>query len=163
MPTNDEQGLAQSAVINNGYNNGYNNGLFKPYYNYNNGAQVNNPNMTSATSFNNTQNGYDFSGVPNTSSAVNPVNTTTDAGQSWTDTIAGWFKPQGPQGTSTGGNILSGIGAGVGAASGLAGMYYSKKNFDLQKDQYDYLKSRDALSDNRTNKFAANVGNGAVS
>lgn len=85
------------------------------------------------------------------------------AGQSWTDTIAGWFKPQGTQGTSTGGNILSGIGAGVGAASGLAGMYYSKKNFDLQKDQYDYLKSRDALSDNRTNKFAANVGNGAVS
>lgn len=87
----------------------------------------------------------------------------TDTNQSWTDTIAGWFKPQGPQGTSTGGNILSGIGAGVGAASGLAGMYYSKKNFDLQKDQYDYLKSRDALSDNRTNKFAANVGNGAVS
>lgn len=159
MATNDEQGLAQSAVINNGYNNG----LFKPYYN--NGVQANNPNMMDAASFNSTQNGYDFSGVANSGMGTNYTSNSNNnnAGQSWTDTIAGWFKPQGTQGTSTGGNILSGIGAGVGAASGLAGMYYSKKNFDLQKDQYDYLKSRDALSDNRTNKFAANVGNGAVS
>jgi hypothetical protein len=86
----------------------------------------------------------------------------TGANKSWTDTIASLFKPQGTAGTSTGGNILGAIGSGVDAASGLAGMYFAKKNYDLQKDQQDYLKNREAQSDARKSKFAANAGNGAT-
>ena len=83
------------------------------------------------------------------------------AEQGWTDKVAGWFTPQGDKGTSVGGNIMGAVGTGVGAASGLAGMYYAKKNFDLQKDQQDYLKGREAQSDARKSAFAANAGNGA--
>lgn len=56
---------------------------------------------------------------------------------------------------------LGNIGTGVQALSGLAGMYYADKNYKLQKDQADYLKSRDAASDTRMSKFASNAGNGA--
>lgn len=83
------------------------------------------------------------------------------AEQGWSDKVAGWFTPQGDRGTSVGGNIMGAVGTGVGAASGLAGMYYAKKNFDLQKDQQDYLKGREAQSDARKSAFAANAGNGA--
>ena len=83
------------------------------------------------------------------------------AEQGWTDKVASWFTPQGDKGTSVGGNIMGAVGTGVGAASGLAGMYYAKKNFDLQKDQQDYLKGREAQSDARKSAFAANAGNGA--
>ena len=83
------------------------------------------------------------------------------AEQGWTDKVANWFTPQGDRGTSVGGNIMGAVGTGVGAASGLAGMYYAKKNFDLQKDQQDYLKGREAQSDARKSAFAANAGNGA--
>lgn len=83
------------------------------------------------------------------------------AEQGWTDKVASWFTPQGDRGTSVGGNIMGAIGTGVGAASGLAGMYYAKKNFDLQKDQQDYLKGREAQSDTRKSAFATNAGNGA--
>jgi hypothetical protein len=41
-------------------------------------------------------------------------------------------------------------------------MYFAKKNYDLQKDQQDYLKNREAQSDARKSKFAANAGNGAT-
>ena len=85
----------------------------------------------------------------------------TTAEQGWGDTFASWFTPQGDKGTSVGGNIMGAVGTGVGAASGLAGMYYAKKNFDLQKDQQDYLKGREAQSDTRKSAFAANAGNGA--
>ena len=83
------------------------------------------------------------------------------AEQSWGDKFASWFTPQGDKGTSLGGNVMGAIGTGVGAASGLAGMYYAKKNFDLQKDQQDYLKNREAMSDARKSQFAANAGGGA--
>lgn len=66
-----------------------------------------------------------------------------------TGAVSGW--------TETLGNI----GTGVQALSGLAGMYYADKNYKLQKDQADYLKSRDAASDTRMSKFASNAGNGA--
>lgn len=84
------------------------------------------------------------------------------AEQSWGDKFAGWFTPQGDRGTSVGSNVMSAVGTGVGAASGLAGMYYAKKNFDLQKDQQDYLKNREAQSDARKSKFATNAGGGAT-
>ena len=83
------------------------------------------------------------------------------AEQGWGDKVASWFTPQGDRGTSVGGNIMGAVGTGVGAAAGLAGMYYAKKNFDLQKDQQDYLKGREAQSDARKSAFAANAGNGA--
>lgn len=83
------------------------------------------------------------------------------AEQGWTDKVASWFTPQGDKGTSVGGNIMGAVGTGVGAATGLAGMYYAKKNFDLQKDQQNYLKGREAQSDTRKSAFAANAGNGA--
>ena len=86
----------------------------------------------------------------------------TTANQGWTDTIASWFTPQGDKGTSVGGNIINAVGTGVNAASGLAGMYFAKKNYDLQKDQQDYLKKKEAQSDARKSKFAANAGNGAT-
>lgn len=96
-----------------------------------------------------------------------PVNSLVKTGgnglaeQSWGDKFASWFTPQGDKGTSLGGNVMGAIGSGVGAASGLAGMYYTKKNFDLQKDQQDYLKNREAMSDARKSQFAANAGGGA--
>jgi hypothetical protein len=96
------------------------------------------------------------------STAINYDFGNNGANQGWTDKIASWFTPQGTAGTSTGGNILGAIGSGVDAASGLAGMYFAKKNYDLQKDQQDYLKKREAQSDARKSKFAANAGNGAT-
>jgi len=86
----------------------------------------------------------------------------TGANKGWMDTIGDWFKPEGTSGASKGGNILGAIGSGIDAASGLAGMYYAKKNFDLQKEQQDYLKKREAQSDARKSRFAANAGNGAT-
>lgn len=84
------------------------------------------------------------------------------AEQGWGDKVASWFTPQGDKGTSVGGNIMGAVGTGVGAAAGLAGMYYAKKNFDLQKDQQDYLKGREAQSDARKSAFAKNAGNNAT-
>lgn len=94
---------------------------------------------------------YDFSGIKD---PVTP-------NQSWGDKVASWFTPDGESGASVGGNIMDAAGKGVDALTGLAGMYYTKKNYDLQKEQADYLKGRDAASDARKSKFAANVGNGA--
>ena len=94
---------------------------------------------------------FDFSGVGKGGGAD----------QSWGDKIASWFTPTGENGTSVGGNMMDAVGKGVGAITGLAGMYYTKKNHDLQKEQADYLKGRDAASDARKARFAANAGNGA--
>ena len=84
-----------------------------------------------------------------------------DPSESLGDKISRWFTPTGDKGTSLGGNVMGAIGTGVNALTGLAGMYYTKKNYDLQKEQADYLKGRDAASDARKSKFAANAGNGA--
>lgn len=78
------------------------------------------------------------------------------------DTVGSWFTPAAGSNTSTGGQILGGIGAGAGAVSGLAGAYYAGKNYQAQKEQQEYLKSRDALADAKASKFAANVGGGAT-
>ena len=84
------------------------------------------------------------------------------------DTIGGWFKPQGESGASTAGNVLSGVGTAVGIGSGLAGMYYSKKQADLnkerakmEKDAYNRGVQREAQAEARMQQFAKNAGNGA--
>lgn len=102
--------------------------------------------------------------VADTANSVAPVTTNSGglAEQGWGDKFASWFTPQGTAGTSVGGNIMSGIGAGVGALSGLAGMYYAGKNYELQKDNQKYLQNREAQSDARKKQFAANAGNSAT-
>lgn len=88
-------------------------------------------------------------------------NMTPSADKSIWDKTVDAFTPQGAAGTSVGGNMMSALGTGIGAATGLAGLYYTKKNYDLQKDQQDYLKNREAQNDARKSQFAANVGGGA--
>lgn len=92
---------------------------------------------------------------------VNLDTTTPPASTGFWGSLGDAFKPQGPSGASTAGNVLSGVASGVGALSGLAGLYMQKKNMDLQKEQQNYLKSRDAMADARVARFAQNVGNGA--
>ncbi len=84
------------------------------------------------------------------------------------DSIGGWFAPQGQSGASTAGNVLSGLGTAVGIGSGLAGMYYSKKQADLnkerakmEKDAYNRGVQREAQAEARMQQFAKNAGNGA--
>ena len=71
------------------------------------------------------------------------------------------FNPEGASGRSYAGNVMDFAGTAAGIGTGLAGAYYAKKNFDLQKDQQDYLRGREAKSDARIAQFAANAGNGA--
>ena len=92
-------------------------------------------------------------------------NDTTELG--WGDTFKGWFTP-GEGGSSLGGNVLSGVGTAVGIGSGLAGMYFAKKEADLKKDKakmekdaYQRGVQREAEAENRMQQFAKNAGNGA--
>ena len=85
----------------------------------------------------------------------------------WGDKISGWFTP-GEGGASLGGNVLSGVGTAVGIGSGLASMYYAKKEADLKKDKakmekdaYQRGVQREAEAENRMQQFAKNAGNGA--
>jgi hypothetical protein len=87
---------------------------------------------------------------------------------SWTDSVKEWFAPQGTSGASTAGNVLEGLGTAVGIGSGLAGMYYSKKQADLnkerakmEKDAYNRGVQREAQAEARMQQFAKNAGNGA--
>lgn len=80
---------------------------------------------------------------------------------SWWDSLKNSFNPEGTSGRSYAGNVMDTIGTGVGIGTGLAGAYYTAKNYELQKDQQNYLKSRDAQSDARKTTFASNAGNGA--
>lgn len=91
--------------------------------------------------------------------AFKDVTKNTDVGM-W-DTLKNSFNPEGTSGKSYAGNIMDAVGTGVNAATGLAGMYFAKKNYDLQKDQANYLKDREAQSDARKSRFAANAGNNA--
>ena len=83
------------------------------------------------------------------------------AEKGWWDRTVDAFTPQGDKGTSVGGNMMNALGTGVGAVTGLAGMYYAGKNYDLQKDNQKYLRNREAQSDARKSAFATNAGNGA--
>ena len=87
---------------------------------------------------------------------------------SWTDSVKEGLAPQGTSGASTAGNVLSGVGTAVGIGSGLAGMYYAKKQADLnkerakmEKDAYNRGVQREAQAEARMQQFAKNAGNGA--
>lgn len=62
------------------------------------------------------------------------------------------------KGFSKFGSTMSGIGQGVQAVTGLGSLYLANKNYQLQKDQANYLKGRDAQNDARLAVFAKNVG-----
>lgn len=86
----------------------------------------------------------------------------------WTDTVKDWFAPQGQNGTSTAGNVLSGVGTAVGIGSGLAGMYYANKKAKLdeerarmEKDVYNRGVQRDKENEIRMQQLAKNAGNNA--
>lgn len=76
--------------------------------------------------------------------------------------ITNLFTPDQKTGTSTGGNILKGASDAVGAIGGLGQLYFTKKNYDLQKENQDYLKDREKQNDRRLTQFAQNAGNGAM-
>lgn len=87
--------------------------------------------------------------------------------EGWGDKFSRWFTPN-DKGASLGGEVMSGIGTGVNAASGLAGLYYTKKNFDLAKEAADLEKSKQKSLMSRQRKvdqagvnLSRNVGNGA--
>ena len=125
-------------------------------------------------------NGFDASGYTNSSTVASPESAAfkgykgdlpviddskTELG--WGDKISGWFTP-GEGGASLGGNVLSGVGTAVGIGSGLASMYYAKKEADLKKDKakmekdaYQRGVQREAEAENRMQQFAKNAGNGA--
>lgn len=95
------------------------------------------------------------------------LNTGTE-GKGWTDTVKDWFTPQGQSGTSTAGNVLSGVGTAVGIGSGLAGMYYANKKAKLdeergrmEKDVYNRGVQRDQENEMRMQQLAKNAGNNA--
>lgn len=91
-----------------------------------------------------------------TADTAGPGNLGADGG-SWTDI----FTPN-AKGVSTFSSAASGFGDVVKGISGLAGMYFAKKNMDLQKDQEAYRRGRDARQDAKQAQFAKNVGGGAM-
>lgn len=138
--TGPTEGLAVSDYVNTEGSNAY-----SPYLKFSNDSTVQGPVAGS-----NIEQKYDFSGVGGD----------TD-NESIGDMFSRWFTPTGDKGTSLGGNVVGAIGTGVNALTGLAGMYYAKKNFDLQKEQADYLKNREAKFDAAKERLATNIGNGA--
>ena len=140
--TGPTEGLAATDYVTSAGSNNY-----SPYLKFSNDSTVQGPTAKTAL-----EQQYDFSGLTSGDGL---------ASQSWGDRFKSWFTPDGKSGQSVGGNVIGAVGTGVQALSGLAGMYYADKNYKLQKDQADYLKSRDAASDTRMSKFASNAGNGA--
>lgn len=110
----------------------------------------------------NSQNG--IQGVTEAGKALGPrVGATPNTGEK-----PGWFDPQGPSGRSLAGNVLGGVASGVGALSGLAGMYYGyeqmkmqKEMNKLQKDAYNRQVKKDEQQEARLKQLARNVGNEA--
>jgi hypothetical protein len=54
-------------------------------------------------------------------------------------------------------------GLALGGINMLGNMYAAHKNYQLQKDLQNYLKSREAMNDRNQQAFARNVGGGATS
>jgi len=93
--------------------------------------------------------------------SIKPTTTTTNED-------LGWFGV-GDKGTSKFSSTMGGIGAGVGALSGLGSMYLGMKNYklakeanELEKDKYNRLIKEDEAADANKAKFAENVGGGAT-
>lgn len=76
------------------------------------------------------------------------------------DTFSGYFNPN-EKGVSQAGSVMDTIGSGIKGAVGLGSLYFAKKNYDLEKDQQEYLKDIDKQNAARSSKFAANAGNNA--
>ena len=116
---------------------------------------------------------FDFSfntqGTPVTTNGVDitkslgmsTIGSNNNGDTSWWQGIKDSFNPTGVSGRSYAGNVMDFAGTGVGIGTGLAGAYFTKKNYDLQKDNQQYLRNREAQNDARKSAFATNVGGGA--
>ena len=80
---------------------------------------------------------------------------------SFTDSFNKWFTPTGENGTSVGGNVLSGLGTVAGIGGTLSDVYYKHKSDKREEEAADYAKKRVALADKNVATFAKNTGNGA--
>lgn len=87
------------------------------------------------------------------------LNTSGSEPSMW-DTFSGYFTPN-EKGVSQAGSVMDTIGSGIKGAVGLGSLYFAKKNYDLEKDQQEYLKDIDKQNAARASKFAANAGNNA--
>ena len=77
------------------------------------------------------------------------------------DSFNKWFTPTGENGTSVGGNVLSGLGTVAGVGGTLADVYYKHKSDKREEEAADYARKRVALADKNVATFAKNTGNGA--
>ena len=80
---------------------------------------------------------------------------------SFMDSFNKWFTPTGENGTSVGGNVLSGLGTVAGIGGTLADVYYKHKSDKREEEAADYARRRVALADKNVATFAKNTGNGA--
>ena len=80
---------------------------------------------------------------------------------SFMDSFNKWFTPTGENGTSVGGNVLSGLGTVAGIDGTLADAYYKHKSDKREEEAADYARRRVALADKNVATFAKNTGNGA--
>ena len=77
------------------------------------------------------------------------------------DSFKSWFTPTGENGTSVGGNVLSGLGTVAGIGGTLTDVYYKHKSDKREEEAADYARKRVALADKNVATFAKNTGNGA--
>ena len=80
---------------------------------------------------------------------------------SFMDSLKKWFTPTGENGTSVGGNVLSGLGTVAGIGGTLADVYYKHKSDKREEEAADYARKRVELADKNVATFAKNTGNGA--
>ena len=97
--------------------------------------------------------------MENTPIQLNPGTNNTEF--SFIDRLNKWFTPTGENGTSVGGNVLSGLGTVAGIGGTLADVYYKHKSDKREEEAAQYAKDRVALADKNVSTFAANAGNGA--
>ena len=97
--------------------------------------------------------------LENTPIELNPGPNNTEF--SFTDRLNKWFTPTGEDGTSVGGNVLSGLGTVAGIGGTLADVYYKHKSDKREEEAADYARKRVALADKNVATFAKNTGNGA--
>ena len=97
--------------------------------------------------------------LENTPIELNPGPNNTEF--SFMDSFNKWFTPTGENGTSVGGNVLSGLGTVAGIGGTLADVYYKHKSDKREEEAADYARKRVALADKNVATFAKNTGNGA--
>lgn len=97
--------------------------------------------------------------MENTPIQLNPGHSNTEL--SFGDRFKSWFTPAGENGTSLGGNVLSGLGTVAGIGGTLADVYYKHKSDKREEEAANYARKRVALADKNVATFAKNTGNGA--